>query len=83
MIGLLEIVKTVYSAGLQPKENNQKDTLTRTQPAGTRVERPKVWDPPVDLNHLPENQHEAAKTMLREECKAFAYDGDDIGCIHR
>lgn len=62
VIGHLGTVKTVYSAGLQPKENNQKDTLTRKQPADTRVERPKVWDPPVDLSHLPENQHEAAKT---------------------
>lgn len=36
VIGHLETVKTVYSAGLQPKENNQKDTLTRTQPAASQ-----------------------------------------------
>lgn len=30
VIGHLETVKTVYSAGFQPKENNQKETLSRT-----------------------------------------------------
>lgn len=71
----------MYSAGFQPKENIQKETLSKAQPESARVERPKVWDPPVDLSHLPEAQQKVAKTMLREECEAFAYDGDDIGCI--
>lgn len=81
VIGHLETVKTVYSAGCQPNENEQKETLSKVQPEGTRVERPKVGDPPVDLSHLPEAQQRVARTMLREECGAFAYDSDDVGCI--
>lgn len=54
VIGHLETVKTVYSAGFQPNENKQKETLSEAQPEGTKAERPKVWDPQVDLSHLPE-----------------------------
>lgn len=39
------------------------------------------WDPPVELNHLTEEQQVMVKKMLREECKAFARDDQDIGCI--
>lgn len=35
----------------------------------------------MDLHHLTENQQAAVKMMLREECEAFAYDSDDVGCI--
>lgn len=41
----------------------------------------RVWCPPVDLSHPPETQQEAAKTMLQEDCEAFAYNSDNIGCI--
>ncbi|KAL2084771.1 hypothetical protein ACEWY4_020289 [Coilia grayii] len=44
------------------------------------VQRTK-WHPPVDLEHLSEHQREVVKEMLYEECEAFAYDDNDIGCI--
>lgn len=80
-IGHLETVKTVYSVGSQAGENNQKETLSQIPPANARVERPKEWDPPVDLSHLPEEQQKVTRAMLREECEAFARDRDDIGYI--
>lgn len=80
IIGHLETVKTAYSAGLQPK-TDEHDTSSKVQPGVAKAKGTKEWDPPVDLSHLSEAQQEAAKKMLREECEAFAYDGDDVGCI--
>lgn len=45
VIGHLETVKTVYSASYQSNENERKETLSKVQPEGTRIERPKVWEP--------------------------------------
>lgn len=81
VIGHLETAKTVYSACFQPRENRPKETLRKIQTEGTLAERPKGWDPPVDLIHLPETQRDVAMAMLREECDTFSYDSDDVGCI--
>ncbi|CAI5638107.1 unnamed protein product [Oreochromis niloticus] len=91
VIGYLEPVKTVYAAGIQTKvneltqENKSGTELKSHNPSNTQTrenqQRPKSWDPPVDLQHLDENQRAAARKMLREECEAFAYDSDDVGCI--
>ena len=40
---------------------------------------PTLWHPLVNLDHLDEKQQEMVKKMLFE-CRAFARDGDDIGC---
>lgn len=40
-----------------------------------------LWNPPVDLSHLDEEQKEMVRQMLYEESAAFARDEDDIGCI--
>ncbi|KAI3359935.1 hypothetical protein L3Q82_014286 [Scortum barcoo] len=50
----------------------------RCSERGSVVEK---WDPPVDINHLSENQQEIVKEMLREESGAFARDDSDMGCI--
>jgi hypothetical protein len=41
------------------------------------------WDPVVvlDENSLTPDQVQQVRTMLREECKAFTQNDDDIGCI--
>ncbi|CAJ1087323.1 unnamed protein product [Xyrichtys novacula] len=84
VLGHLEPVKKVYAADIQTKVNE----LTQEEKNGPELkslssnqQRPKSWDPPVDLQHLTESQQSAAKQMLREECEAFAYDSDDVGCI--
>ncbi|KAL7883288.1 hypothetical protein SRHO_G00009460 [Serrasalmus rhombeus] len=40
-----------------------------------------LWQPPVDLGHLSDEQQVKAKKMLWEESAAFARDTNDIGCI--
>lgn len=42
---------------------------------------PQLWQPPVDLTHLSEEQQELVKTMLYEESNAFARGDNDIGCV--
>ena len=92
VVGPLESVKTVYSAAIQHRENDPapsktdsiefqpKETLGTSQPLGKGNERPKMWDPPVDLTHLTETQPEATQKVLQEECQAFALNGDNVGC---
>ncbi len=79
-LGILQLVENVVEA----------DILDRSQPAATisqvtttqdsNSDSP-LWDPPVSLDHLEEEQQEAARKMLHEESNAFARDGNDLGCI--
>ncbi|XP_035264283.1 uncharacterized protein LOC118222647 [Anguilla anguilla] len=39
------------------------------------------WDPPVQLDHLLEEQQVRVRQLLREECKAFSRNEHDIGCM--
>lgn len=58
-------------------------SVSREQQSGNSTnkgQRPK-WHPPVELEHLSETQREAMKQTLYEECEAFSYNEDDIGCI--
>lgn len=41
---------------------------------------PSLWHPPVNLSDLSEEQQEVTRKMLYEEARAFARDGNDIGC---
>lgn len=41
----------------------------------------KRWHPPVELDHLEEQEREIVKQMLFEESDVFACDEGDIGCI--
>jgi len=76
---------------LQRAENVvEEDILDKSPPAATvsQVTTTQVsnsdsplWDPPVNLDHLEEEQQEAARKMLHEESNAFARDGNDLGCI--
>lgn len=79
-LGILQCVENVVEA----------DTLDKSQPAATvswvatiQVSNsdPPLWDPPVNLNHLEEEQQEVARKMLHEESNAFARDGNYLGCI--
>lgn len=88
VLGHLQAIKTAYSVhseqplaaekgkGLESpmdQGNNDADKETRHKPS--------QWDPPVNLDHLEVWQQEQARQLLREECHAFAYDDEDIGCI--
>ncbi len=92
VIGHLEPIKTIYTTPVQMKENEttaetRDSTETKSSEASStpqsekQARRPTSWDPLVDLCHLSEGQQEAVRRVLREECEAFAYDSDDVGCI--
>ncbi|GAA6094840.1 uncharacterized protein LOC113008246 [Tachysurus ichikawai] len=81
-LGILQGVENVVKA----------DILDKTQPAATVSQitttqvnhsDPPLWDPPVNLDHLEEEQQEVARKMLHDESNAFARDGDDLGSFQR
>lgn len=39
------------------------------------------WHPPVNLDHLTENEQAVVRQMLYDESDVFAFDEGDIGCI--
>ena len=41
------------------------------------------WDPPINLDHLSEEQQLIVKKMLREESGAFAQNDQDMGSIEK
>lgn len=77
-LGTLEpverIVGTETPSEPQPTVTVREVTVEPAAPAATS------WLPPVNLEHLEEEQQEIVKRMLLEECGAFAKDGNDIGC---
>lgn len=50
-------------------------------PGIPRVEESEKWDPPVDLSHLPLEQQELVRQLLKENSGVFAKDDWDTGCI--
>ncbi|KAL1267168.1 hypothetical protein QQF64_002843 [Cirrhinus molitorella] len=63
----------------QPKSSQfNKDLPPETLP---RLQESEEWDPPVDLNHSPEEQQEHVRQLLRENSGVFAKDDWDTGCI--
>lgn len=93
VIGYLEPVKAVYMAPVQTEgdkttaEIKNSAEIKSSRIGGTpplnsqQARRPTSWDPPVELGHLSKEQQEAVRRMLQEECEAFAYDSEDVGCI--
>lgn len=90
-LGHLEPVKGFYPALVQ-QDNGELNSSrvcctelkTESKGGAAQEESGKVdekWDPPVPLDHLTDEQRVRVKHMLREECKAFARDEKDIGCI--
>ncbi len=58
--------------------SKRKETVSKSDSEG---QKPSLWEPPVSLDHLSGTQKEIVRQLLREECHAFAFDEDDIGCI--
>ncbi|KAK7907779.1 hypothetical protein WMY93_016391 [Mugilogobius chulae] len=87
ILGHLEEIKAVYPVNVQNCENGAakeesiqaqvNEVISDTQPHS----QPQQWDPPVKLDHLSPDQQRAVKQLLREECHAFAYNDQDVGCI--
>ncbi len=83
-LGLLHSVVAIYplqtkSVEKQTPQASDSGVAPTVQSSGESQDEP--WDPPVDLSHLPEDQRQQVKQMLREECDVFAKDDWDTGCI--
>lgn len=89
-LGHIESVKAVYPAALQPvapaQTSVRADKVTQRDTDCSDTTRPptkssEAWDPPVAVDHLTGDQQTLVREMLREECKAFSQDENDVGCI--
>lgn len=93
LLGHLQVVKSVLpmAPGQINRDNStdgkdqdnidnskRKETVSKSDSEG---QKPSHWEPPVSLDHLSGTQKEIVRQLLREECHAFAFDEDDIGCI--
>lgn len=77
-LGTLQHIERIVDAELSDKS---APTVTVNEVTSQPAEpTPPFWHPPVNLDHLVEKQQEVVKRMLYEESKAFARDGNDIGC---
>uniref|UniRef100_A0A8C5PSX6 ribonuclease H n=1 Tax=Leptobrachium leishanense TaxID=445787 RepID=A0A8C5PSX6_9ANUR len=96
LLGHLQTVKAVYPAAVQPVRDRELQREQISHHSNNVLKPPEVevkkransggrsnqrWDPPVNVDHLSEAQQQAVRHVLREECHAFAFDDDDIGCI--
>ncbi|XP_073668068.1 uncharacterized protein [Paramisgurnus dabryanus] len=85
VIGHLQTIKCTLPVNTeQANEDNDSDkpkVKANVSSDDSKTQKPSQWDPTVPLDHLSEAQQETVRQMLREECHAFAYNEDDIGCI--
>ena len=84
----VQLVKAVYPAKVKPvvappvsPVPPPKTSREEAQPAKEELDDKDRYDPPIDLTHLPFAQQQKVKQMSREECRTFARDEDDVGCI--
>lgn len=55
--------------------------MVSVAPTSVAKTSPALWQPPVDLSHLSDEEQDKVKHMLWEESGAFAQDSHDIVCI--
>lgn len=79
VLGSVQTVARVIETSPQEISWPKVATSAATTPATKTA--PTLWQPPVDLSHLSEEEQGKVKEMLWEESAAFARDSDDIGCI--
>lgn len=77
-LGTLQPIERIVDA--EPPDKHTPTVTVNEVTAEPAGPTPPLWHPPVNLEHLEEDQQEAVRRMLYEESKAFARDGNDIGC---
>lgn len=79
ILGYVHPVETVLEA------DRSKETTASWKVHGASVavmeESSTLWNPPVSLSHLNEDQQAVVRQMLHEESASFAQDGNDVGFI--
>ena len=89
VLGQVQLVKAVYPVDAKPVtprpaspvECPEVSREDEPEPDRRTTEDEERWDPPLTLTHLPLAQQRQVKRLLREECRAFARDDDDVGYI--
>lgn len=79
ILGSVQIVARVIET--KPREMPRPRVVASEATTPTAQTAPTLWQPPVDLSHLSEEEQDKVKKMLWEESAAFARDSHDIGCI--
>ena len=77
-LGVIQHVTRVIETDAAEPQPRVTAEVNVASPSVTSTE---PWLPPVDISHLDPEQQQAVERVLREESRAFARDGDDIGCI--
>ena len=80
LIGSIQTIMTVLPVQILKDATPATVNHTSTQ---SPCDASKQWDPQVDLSHLPEEQRQVVKQLLRQECQSFSRSDNDIGCIDR
>ena len=79
-LGQIQMVKSVLPIPKPPdQEHVQEGDSVDVSPSEEQAQ--KLWDPPVGLSHLEEEQQSIVRQMLQEEADAFARDENEVGCI--
>ncbi|KAL0177456.1 hypothetical protein M9458_026350, partial [Cirrhinus mrigala] len=76
---IVHIVQQDTESGVDIPESQMKGAVPQEGKENSRAGN--LWHPPVDINHLEEEQQKLVREMLYEQSNAFAQGGDDIGCI--
>lgn len=78
-LGSLHYIDKVIVAD-PPKASKSTVSINSVTPTPVDINQP-LWQPPINLSHLSNEQQEKVNKMLCEESGAFARDCNDIGCI--
>ena len=88
VLGQVQLVKAIYPAEPKPvvappvsPVPSPKTSREEAQLAKEELDNNDWYDPPIDVTHLPFAQQQKVKQILREECRLFARDEDDVSCI--
>lgn len=87
VIGSIQRITDCYPVYSEENQVNSVVVETPQIPPNSATEKSqsdsqdKLWDPPVNVDHLTTEQQVVVKQMLREESSAFARHKDDVGHI--
>uniref|UniRef100_A0A8C1WAH7 Gypsy retrotransposon integrase-like protein 1 n=1 Tax=Cyprinus carpio TaxID=7962 RepID=A0A8C1WAH7_CYPCA len=87
VLGWLHTVDAIHQLEVKPPPSAESQFQVSqcdndsTPETPIRVQESEGWDPPVDLSHLPGEQQERVRQLLRENSGVFAKDDWDTGCI--
>ncbi len=89
-LGTITLVSEILplTPGGAGKENNQMESVVHVNQlrqvdnaSQLPIDKTVKWHPPVELEHLSEQEQEIVRQMLYDESDVFAHDDGDIGCI--